>query len=237
MRKLICWAAALALLWPVLGSAMEGVAPRQDASETQNPQQVVRHTADTVLAEVTARKKELEADSSLIYPLVERTVVPHFDFTRMARAAMGRFWRRATPEQQRRIVAEFQEMLVRTYATALLGYSGQDIEYPPVRMPKHAKKALVPTRVSAAGGPPIPINYRLRLEKDGQWKVYDVVIDGVSLVTNYRSSFARLIQQGAMRAKDRAHRMQAGIDNLIQSLQKKNDESGAKSRDTAKEAA
>ncbi len=237
MKRLCNWLGALALLIPLAAGAMDETPAGDGAAQTANPQEVVRHTADTVLAEVTKRRKELEADNSLIYPLVERTVVPHFDFTRMARAAMGRFWRRATPEQQRRIVAEFQEMLVRTYATALLGYSGQNIEYPPVHMQKDAKRVLVPTKVSAEGGPPIPINYRLRLEKNGQWKVYDVVIDGVSLVTNYRSSFARLIRQGASRAKDRSKRMQAGIDNLIRSLQKKNDESAAGKTQLPKEAA
>ena len=214
------WLGLVALIWPLLGHAEASV----DAGKVVNPQQVVRETAETVLAEVSARQTELEEDPSLIYPLVERTVVPHFDFESMTRAAMGRFWRKATPQQQRRLVAEFQELLVRTYATALLGYSGQKIEYPPMRAPDDATKVMVSTRISAAGGPPIPINYRLRLEDDARWLVYDVVIDNVSLVTNYRSSFARLIQEGASREKDRGKRMQVGIDNLIRSLSTKNDE-------------
>ena len=216
-------------------------APTQAAGgqETPTAQQVVQNTAEAVLAEVGARKAELEADPTLIYPLVQRTVVPHFDFTAMARSAMGRFWRKATPQQQRLVVSEFRELLVRTYATALLGYTGQTIEYPPARAGSNPKKALVPTRISAAGGPPIPINYRLKLNKDGEWMVYDVVIDGVSLVTNYRSTFSRLIQQGAAKAKDSARRMQVGIDNLIESLAEKNrkaDKPMAQAR-LAKEAA
>jgi phospholipid transport system substrate-binding protein len=190
----------------------------------QDPQQVVMNTAETVLAEVSARKAELEADSSLIYPLVERTVVPHFDFESMARSAMGRFWRVASPQQQRRLVAEFQELLVRTYATALLGYSGQRIEYPPMQVADGAQSVMVPTKISAEGGPPIPVNYRLKAI-DGEWMVYDVVIDGISLVTNYRSTFARQIQTGAAQEKDRAKRMSVGIDSLIEALSAKNDKS------------
>jgi phospholipid transport system substrate-binding protein len=216
------WVWLLGLIWPLMSLAGAATPP--------DPEQVVRDTAEYVLSEVSARKAELDADPSLIYPLVERTVVPHFDFTSMARSAMGRFWRNATPEQRKRVVAEFQELLVRTYATALLGYSGQKIEYLPMRAAEQAKRVTVQTRISASGGPPIPINYSLKLEDGKEWLVYDVVIDGVSLVTNYRSSFTRLIQQGAAQAKDRSTRMQAGIDNLIQSL-------AAKNRDVGKKAA
>ncbi|BAN70066.1 MlaC/ttg2D family ABC transporter substrate-binding protein [endosymbiont of unidentified scaly snail isolate Monju] len=199
-----------------------------------DPQQVVRETAEKVLAEVTARKTELEADPSQLYSLVKDTVVPHFDFTAMTRSVMGRFWRRATEQQKRRLVAEFQEMLVRTYATALLGYSGQTIEYPTGRYPEDASKVVVSTRIRAAGGPPIPIDYRLKWdEKRGEWLVYDVVIDSVSLVTNYRSSFARLIREGARKAKNPAQRMQVGIDHLIATLSAKNDASGQKKEQSA----
>ncbi len=188
-----------------------------------DPQKVVMQTAENVLAEVTQRKEELEADASLIYPLVERTVVPRFDFDSMARSAMGRFWRKASAAQQRRIVAEFQELLVRTYATALLGYSGQAIEYPPMKLADGAQKVMVPTKITAEGGPPIPINYRLKLDGEAGWMVYDVVIDGISLVTNYRSTFARQIQVGAASATEPAKRMSTGIDSLIEVLSSKND--------------
>jgi len=192
-----------------------------------DPQQVVRETAEKVLAEVTARKAELEADPSRLYSLVKGTVVPHFDFTTMTRSAMGRFWRRATEQQKRRLVAEFEEMLVRTYAIALLGYSGQTIEYLSGHYAEDAKKVVVATRIRTAGGPPIPIDYRLKWnEERGEWLVYDVVIDNVSLVTNYRSSFAQLIREGARKAKNPAQRMRAGIDHLIAALSAKNDASG-----------
>ncbi len=223
MKFALKWIGLLGLLWPLLGLAEA----KTDASAGfADPQQVVRHTAETVLSEVGARKAELEASPSLIYPLVERTVVPRFDFESMTRSAMGRFWRQATPQQQQRLIVEFRELLVRTYATALLGYSGQQIEYPPMRSQENATSVTVPTRITNSGGPPIPISYRLKSRDEGNWLVYDVVIDNVSLVTNYRSSFARIIAEGAATEKDRAKRMSAGIENLIRSLADKNDSIG-----------
>jgi len=133
---------------------------------------------------------------------------------------MGRFWRNTSDEQQARLVNEFKELLVGTYATALLGYSGQEIEYPPMNVEAGSDRAMVPTKIAAAGGPPIPVNYRLKLRDIG-WMVTDVVIDGISLVTTYRSSFAREIQMGAAKSKGK-DRMALGIDALIQTLADKN---------------
>ena len=178
------------------------------AAAVDDPQQLVRTVGETVLAEVTSRRAELEADPRLVYPLVESTVLPYLDFRRMAQSALGRFWRRATEVQKEGVIREFRELLVRTYATALLGYSGQTIEYLPVKVPPGADNVLVPTRISSGGAPPVPVNYRLSREGDG-WIVYDVVIDGVSLITNYRSQFASLVQRD-------------GIDGLITALAEKN---------------
>lgn len=194
-------------------------------AQNADPQKVVMETAETVLAEVTAQKVALEANPGLIYPLVQRTVLPKFDFRAMTASAMGRFWRKASDQQKQQLINEFRELLVRTYATALLSYSGQTIDYPPVKVPENAKKVMVPTKIRA-GGPPIPINYRLKLKADGHWLVYDVVIDGISLVTNYRSSFNNEIRKGASRAKDRSQRIPAGIDALIAALADKNDKAG-----------
>jgi len=177
-----------------------------------DPQQMVRETGDKVLAEVTARKAELEARPELIYPLVESTVLPHFDFREMSQSALGRFWRDASEDQKAGLTREFRELLVRTYASALLGYSGQQIEYLPAQIPADATNVMIPTRITSAGAPPVPINYRLKLE-DSKWMVYDVVIDGVSLITNYRSQFAAVVRRN-------------GIDGLIATLADKNRQVG-----------
>ncbi len=174
----------------------------------ENPQQLVRETADTVLAELTGRKDELEANPALIYPLVEETILPHFDFRRMTQSALGRFWRDTTDAQREALVGEFRELLVRTYATALLGYSGQTIEYLPTTIRADESRVTIPTRIASGGAPPIPINYRLQ-RTDGTWLVYDVVIDGVSLITNYRSQFAGVVRR-------------QGVDGLVDVLASKN---------------
>ena len=191
------------------------------ATAAEDPQQIVIKTADKVLAQVTERKAELEANNSLIYPLVETSVVPHFDFTAMVRSAMGPYWRQATSQQQDRLVTEFREMLVRTYATALLQFTGQQIEYPPMHANDGETKVMVPTKVKPEGGPPIPINYRLKLDGD-RWMVYDVVIDGISLITNYRGTFKRQIQLGGGQAKSKGDPVSTGIDSLIDALANKN---------------
>ncbi len=175
-----------------------------------DPQDLVRGTAEQVLAEVTQHQVDLNKDPSGIYTLVESMVVPHFDFMRMSQSALGRHWRDASEEQRVSLSREFQELLVRTYAVALLNYSGQKIEYLPLRMQAEADDVTVATRIAPAGGTPVPINYRLRRDGEG-WKVYDVVIDGVSMVSNYRSSFATEVRR-------------AGIDGLIRQLADRNKE-------------
>jgi phospholipid transport system substrate-binding protein len=177
-----------------------------------DPQQMVRETGDRVLAELTQRKAELEADPRLIYPMVERTVLPHFDFRSMSQSAMGRFWRDANEAQKDDITLQFRELLVRTYATALLGYSGQQIEYLPVNYRAGETKVMIPTRIASNSAPTIPINYRLRLDDANKWLIYDIVVDNVSLITNYRSQFAAAIRR-------------QGIDGLIDTLADKNRQS------------
>lgn len=178
----------------------------------EDPQQLVRQTGDKVLSEVSARKAQLEANPQLIYPLVESTVVPHFDFRQMSQAALGRYWRDASEAQKEQVTREFRELLVRTYATALLNYSDQQIEYLPIRNLPDADRVMISTRVAASGAPPVPIDYRLE-RNDSKWLVYDVVIDGVSLITNYRSQFASLVRRN-------------GIDGLIDTLAAKNRQAG-----------
>ncbi|WP_456374340.1 MlaC/ttg2D family ABC transporter substrate-binding protein [Thiolapillus sp.] len=181
----------------------------QASDSTADPVALIRSTADYVLEQVRERKAELQKDSSGIYELVQKKVLPHFDFRIMSRGALGKYWRRASEAQKQRIAREFRELLVRTYATTLLNYSDQEVEYLPFRGKPEDKRVTVATRVHDQGGPPIPINYRLYRTSDGRWKIYDVVVDGVSLVSNYRSSFAAEVKK-------------SGIEGLISSLARHN---------------
>ncbi len=173
------------LLLPMYGSA---------ALAMEDPQAVVKDTTDRVLAEIMGKKQELDQAPGKIYPLVEEIVLPRFDFPRMAQLVLGKHWKRATPQQREEFVIEFRELLVRTYATALLNYSGQEIEYLPVNRKAEDTRVVVETLVRDGGSPPLPIEYKLFLDGE-KWMVYDVVIDKVSLVSTYRSSYSSKIRR------------------------------------------
>ena len=183
----------------------------QSAWAQKDPLLLVKETADGVLQKVIAHKAVLDKDPSKIYALVSDEVLPHFNFKMMTQSAMGKYWRRANDDQKAVIQEQFRQMLVRTYGVALLNYSGQEIEYSPVKPGSDKKRVTVETKVSEQkSGPEIPVDYRLVQDGDS-WKVYDVVIDGMSLVSNYRSSFSGEIRR-------------SGIDGLIKTLKDHNEE-------------
>jgi len=182
------------------------------AHAKQDPLSLIKETADKVLEEVIIHKASLENKSADINILVDKHVLPHFDFKRMTQSAMGKYWRRASQEQKNTLVKKFRELLVRTYGVALLNYSGQQIVYLPVRKSEDENRVIVQTRVAEAnGGPEIPVDYRLYFQEEA-WKVYDVIIDGISLVSNYRTSFSGQIRR-------------SGIDGLIKELESHNQDS------------
>lgn len=172
------------------------------------PDALVKEAAQDVLA-IVKKDKDIQAgNKKKIYDLVDAKVLPHFDFRRMAMLAVGKDWRQATPAQQDALVHEFRTMLVRTYSTSLSAYKNQTIEYKPLRMASGETDVTVKTVVNQPGGQPIPIDYRLQ-KGDKGWKVYDVIVDNISLVTNYRGSFSSEIRK-------------TGIDGLIKTLAEKN---------------
>ncbi len=192
--------------WALLLTALLGLQPAW-ASSTQDALDLVRNTSNQVLEKIIDKKQELNQSPEKIFDLVNATVAPHFDFPRMSRIVLGRYWRKASDAQKSAFIEQFQTLLVRTYAIALLNYSDQAIEYLPMRAQADASK-VVRTEVKSGGAPPIPINYRLRLI-DGSWKVYDVIIDNISLVSNYRTGFSNQIRR-------------KGLDSLIAQLKEKN---------------
>jgi phospholipid transport system substrate-binding protein len=183
------------------------------ASATEAPEQLVRRTAEEMFDALRADREAIAQNPQRIYDLVSDIVLPHFDFQRISRWVLGKHWRRATPEQRARFTEEFRILLVRTYATALNEYTEQKITYLPTQRAAGADEATVRTEVEQPGGFPIPIDYSMYLTK-GEWKVYDVSIDGVSLVTNYRTSFSNEIRQ-------------QGLDKLIETLAARNRQAAA----------
>jgi phospholipid transport system substrate-binding protein len=181
------------------------------ASANVPPDELVKQTTDKVLTELDSNREVLMSDRDRLYRLVDEIVLPHFDFSRMSQLVLGRYWRSANDVQKEQFTGEFKTLLVRTYATALFEYQGQKITYKPSRVKDGDDRAVVQTEIKPADGPAIPMHYALAKDDDGRWRVFDIRIDGISLVTNYRSSYGRTIQND-------------GIDALISSLSLKNQE-------------
>jgi phospholipid transport system substrate-binding protein len=178
----------------------------------EHPAEVLVHdTTEQVLARLKADSDKLKADANLIYPLVEDLVLPHFDFERMSIWVLGKNWRNADAAQQQQFTNEFRTLLVRTYAKALLEYTDQHLRYLPFHAEDDASKVSIKTEIEQSGGPSIPLHYSMYLNKAGEWKVYDIKVDGVSLVSNYRSSFSTEIRNGGIpRLLDKLVQMNQG---------------------------
>jgi len=171
------------------------------------PLELVHKTADDVLVVLKA-DDSIQQDKEKIYKLAEEKILPNFDLDRISMLVLGKTWRKINEDQQQQFKSEFKTMLLRTYAVALGKYKDQEIDFKPLRMEPTDKQATVKTQIIQEGAQPISVDYTLA-KKDDQWKVFDIVIEGVSLVTNYRSQFASEIKNN-------------GIDSLITKLAEKN---------------
>lgn len=177
-------------------------------AEVLAPDALINTTVQDVLS-IIKRDKDIQAgNQKKILELVDAKVLPHFDFARMTKLAVGKSWRTATPEQQKALVTEFRNMLVRTYTKAFTVYRDQTVEVKPFKMVADATEVTVKTSINKPGAQPVPVDYEMEKTADG-WKVFDVAIEGVSMVTSYRGTFTSQIEQN-------------GIDGLIKTLSDKN---------------
>lgn len=177
-------------------------------AEGQAPDALIKSTAQEVLA-IVKQDKDIQAGSQKkVLQMVDAKVLPHFDFTRMTRLAVGKHWRTATAQQKQSLETEFRNMLVRTYTKAFTVYRDQEVEVKPLKIADGASEVTVKTMIVKPGTPSIPVNYDMGKTADG-WKVFDLIIEGVSLVTSYRSTFSEQIKK-------------SGIDGLIKTLVEKN---------------
>ncbi|MHB1301183.1 MAG: MlaC/ttg2D family ABC transporter substrate-binding protein [Burkholderiales bacterium] len=191
MRKLL----TLLLLFPVLAHAE--IAP--DA--------LIKDLAQQVTA-IIKQEKSRHSDKKALTDAVDAKIMPHFDFTRMTKLAVGRGWRDATPEQQKSLTQEFHTLLMNTYSSALESYKNEPIEVLPLSAAPDSNQVMVHSRIIQSGKAPISIDYRMEKTDQG-WMIFDVTVEGVSLVTNYRSTFQTEISN-------------SGIDGLIKMLVDKN---------------
>jgi phospholipid transport system substrate-binding protein len=178
------------------------------------PEELVKNTANEVLTIVKQDKDIQSGNTQKVVELVDAKVLPHFDFTRMTRLAVGRSWNNASEAQKQQLIKEFRTLLVRTYSVSLAQYKNQTIDYKPVTVSPEDKEVTVKSTIAQAGGQPIAIDYRMEKTAEG-WKAFDIAVEGVSLVTNYRGSFNSIVEQ-------------SGIDGLVKSLVEKNQSNAAK---------
>jgi len=195
MTRILVLAAALAA----------GVAHAQELT----PPDVLVKQVTLEVVELIAKDKEIRGGNrAKLIGLINDKVLPHFNFVSMAALAMGQSWNKATPDQKKRVTEEFRTLLVRTYASALASYSDQKFDFRPLRAKANDTDVTVNVRVLQPGTQPVPIDYSMEKTSSG-WKVYDVMVGGVSLVANYRTEFNNLVRE-------------SGVDGLIKNLSAKN---------------
>lgn len=199
MKRIPRCMVSLVFVWCVAGLA--AVPPR-------DPQELVKTTTDQVIARVKAERESLRADPLRMNSLVDELIVPHFDFVRMSRWVLGKYWHSATEAQKSQFVDQFRQLLIRTYASTLVEFADHEIRYLPLRAEANATRVTVKVQVQQQGETHVPLDYRMHV-KDNDWKVYDISVDGISLLATYRGEFDEKIRQ-------------TGLDALISKLATKN---------------
>jgi phospholipid transport system substrate-binding protein len=180
------------------------------ADDLPAPQALVKNASDSMLQALKDNKAALEEDPTKIHGLIQDILMPIFDFNAMSKLALGKNWRQANEMQREEFIQEFRLLLVRTYSTAMLEYTDEEIKLLPFEGDLSSRKARIAMEVIQASGPSIPMDLSMYQNKAGEWKVYDVKIDGISLVTNYRSTFNDQIRD-------------EGMDKMIESLASRNE--------------
>jgi phospholipid transport system substrate-binding protein len=177
-------------------------------SQDLAPDELVRKVTADVMDSIKSDKQLQAGDKKKALALAEQKILPHVDFKEAARLAMGKAWQGATPEQQERIVSEFRSMLVRIYSNAIGTYQGQEMKVLPVRMAPGATEVTVRNQYVSPGKPPMPVDYAMKKTPAG-WMIYDITVEGVSLVLTYRAEFESITRT-------------AGVDGLIKRMHERN---------------
>ncbi|HXZ51428.1 MAG TPA: ABC transporter substrate-binding protein [Burkholderiales bacterium] len=177
-------------------------------SATPAPDEVVRSVTDDVMQAVQKSDELKAGEREAVIALLEQKVLPHVDFREATRLALGRDWRLATAEQRDQLVKQFQTLLLRIYTSSIGHYHGQTMQVQHLKVPAGADDVTVRNRYLSPGHPPVSVDYAMHLTPQG-WKIYDVIVDGVSIVLAFRSEFAQVVRQ-------------SGIDGLLARLEEKN---------------
>jgi phospholipid transport system substrate-binding protein len=184
-----------------------GFLPAAGITQELGPEELVKKVTSDVLETIKSDKQLAAGDRRKALQLAEQKVLPHIDFAEAARLATGKAWNTATPEQREQITSLFRSMLVRIYSNAIDVYRGQTMRTLPVRLPANATEVVVRNQYVKQGQPPVPVEYSMR-KGDGGWKIYDISVEGVSLVLTYRAEFESITRNG-------------GVDALVKKLQER----------------
>ena len=196
-------------LWSVgLALAIGCEAPNLAAAASEPPRVVVEQTIQQVLDTLEQNAAVIDDNPDAVEALVADIVLPRFDFELMSRFVLGQHWRQADSAQREAFTAAFRDLLVRTYISAIDEYSGEDVQIPAQRIPDDADRVSVQTEIVRPDGPSIPVAYALFL-RDEQWKVFDVTVEGVSLVQNYRAQFSDIVRADGL--DELIERVSAGV--------------------------
>lgn len=194
-------AVAMLLVLTLSGTAVAAADPL--------PDQIARDVTDKIIALIKTNRDAYAADHGKLYAMVQEHLVPHFEFRKIAQQVLGPAWRNASADQRDGFTREFRDLMVRTYGTVLLKYTNEEIVYLPVRLSPGDRTAVVRSQLKRGGGAPtIAINYNF-LKTDASWKVYDMAIEGPSIVTTYRRVYAERLQK-------------EGLDELIAGMTQEN---------------
>ena len=198
----------------ISGLLVAGAAQAADAAkavptsvDTSGPSQLIESSANILLSGIDARRAEFRKDPTGLYKLVGETLLPHFDTPYAAQLVLGQHWRTATPEQRKRFVDAFYQSLLYTYGDAMVDFTGDRLKVLPTKVADTDERATVRTEIKRSNGTKVGVNYSLR-KVNGEWKAWDVVIDGISYVKSYREDYGAEVQQ-------------KGLDSVIARLEAK----------------
>ena len=185
------------------------LAPAIASVEERDPETIVKETTETVLQQLRDYDGDIAEDPDFVHDLVRREVLPRINMQLVTRFALGRYWNDATEQQREQIREEITTLMVRTYSQPLLEYRGEEVRYGAARVDEDRGRASMQVEVEQRGGPAVPLTYQFRRHDRDGWQVYDVVVEGVSLVTNYRDGFSSEIRR-------------SGVEGLLERLRERN---------------
>ena len=199
MKRLVQAGFMVGLLAAGGAHAADSAKAAPTAVDTSGPSQLIDSSAQILLAGIDARRAEFRKDPTGLYALVESTLLPHFDTPYAAQLVLGQHWRTATAEQRKRFVDAFYKSLLYTYGDAMVDFTGDRLKVIPTKVAPTDERATVRTEIKRSNGTKVGVNYSLR-KVNGEWKAWDVVIDGISYVKSYREDYGAEVQQKGLDA-------------------------------------